>query len=192
MMTMLAFAGTSNAKIVLVPTFLCEKEFNEATGNASPRAVAATKRRLQVRRTPLRRFEHLALEYNSDEIGDLGEEDMEAPDGTEVGAFGGLLDEFLAVHATPGHEHEGGQAYHSAAEAATVELGAAADEDAAVAITKVRALSCGRSTTLHARTLVPGRAHRASRRTTARPSPPLPSSALRRTKTQRSPLPNAL
>ncbi len=49
------------------------------------------------------------------------------------------MDEFLAVHATPGHAHEGGQAYRSAAEAAAPPAGAAADEDAAVAIAKARA-----------------------------------------------------
>ena len=55
--------------------------------------------------------------------------------GADVGEFGGLLDEFLAVHATPGHAHEGGQAYHTAAEAAAAR-GPAADEDAVVAIAK--------------------------------------------------------
>ena len=61
---------------------------------------------------------------------------MEPASGADVGDFGGLLDEFLAVHATPGHAHEGGQAYRSAAEAAAA-LGPAADEEAAVAVAKV-------------------------------------------------------
>ena len=82
------------------------------------------------------RFEHLALEYDSDDIGDLEDDEVGPSNGADVGEFGGLLDEFLAVHATPGHAHEGGQAYHTAAEAAAAR-GPAADEDAGVAIAKV-------------------------------------------------------
>jgi hypothetical protein len=87
-----------------------------------------------------RRFEHLALEYDSDEIGDLEDGEVGPAAGVSVDQFGGLMDEFLAAHATPGHAHEGGQAYHSAAEAAAAAPpGAAADEDAAIAIAKARA-----------------------------------------------------
>ncbi|KAK9846608.1 hypothetical protein WJX81_007566 [Elliptochloris bilobata] len=84
-------------------------------------------------------FEHLALEYDSDEIGDLEDEGVGPPAGASLDQFGGMLDEFLAVHATPGHAHEGGQAYHSAAEAVAA-AGPAVDENAAVAIAKAREL----------------------------------------------------
>ena len=85
------------------------------------------------------RFERLALEYDSDDIGDLddGEEEVCGVSGLEQ--FSGLMDEFLSEHATQDHAHEGGQCYHAAAEVLSHKLAGCDDkDDAAVAIAKVR------------------------------------------------------
>ena len=86
------------------------------------------------------RFERLALEYDSDEIGELDEleDDPSARGPASTDQFSGIMDEFLAVHATQDHAHEGGQLYHTAAVASR---GMEIREDAtlaAAALAKVR------------------------------------------------------
>lgn len=67
------------------------------------------------------RFEQLALEYDSDEIGELDTyEDHPSLKGTATtDRFGKVLDNFLAVHNTQDHAHDSGHAYDSAADTAS-------------------------------------------------------------------------
>lgn len=84
------------------------------------------------------RFEQLALGYNSEEFGDLGSSDEEGDDrpaGHDVNQYGSILDDFLAVHATHDHAHEGGQPYSVPAEQARSMT--AEELEAAVAVAKV-------------------------------------------------------
>ncbi|KAI3428268.1 hypothetical protein D9Q98_006647 [Chlorella vulgaris] len=59
------------------------------------------------------RFEHLALEYDEDEIGDLEEQGQQIKGFADVTEFENLLDEFLEVHGqsvAAAHEASGGEA----------------------------------------------------------------------------------
>ena len=61
------------------------------------------------------RFEAMAIEYDSDDIGELDEEEFDGDQGTAtVDQFGNLLDEFLEQHPTQDHNHEAGYAYDAA------------------------------------------------------------------------------
>ncbi|DBA99090.1 hypothetical protein WJX77_009113 [Trebouxia sp. C0004] len=58
------------------------------------------------------RFEAMAIEYDSDDIGEL--DDEEGNGVATVDQFDKLLDEFLAQHPTQDHNHEAGYAYNTA------------------------------------------------------------------------------
>ncbi|KAL0054064.1 hypothetical protein WJX82_003186 [Trebouxia sp. C0006] len=58
------------------------------------------------------RFEAMAIEYDSDDIGEL--DDEEGNGLATVNQFDNLLDEFLAQHPTQDHNHEAGYAYNTA------------------------------------------------------------------------------
>ena len=58
------------------------------------------------------RFEAMAIEYDSDDIGEL--DDEEGNGVATVDQFDNLLDEFLAQHPTQDHNHEAGYAYNTA------------------------------------------------------------------------------
>ena len=64
------------------------------------------------------RFEQLALEYDSDEIGELEQlEGHPSLQGTATtDRFSEIMDQFLAVHNTQDHNHDSGHAYRSAAQ----------------------------------------------------------------------------
>ena len=56
------------------------------------------------------RFEYLALQYDSDEIGDLEDEAEDGIGGhADVNTFTDILDDFLQAHVTGNHVHEGGE-----------------------------------------------------------------------------------
>ncbi|KAK9801393.1 hypothetical protein WJX73_005942 [Symbiochloris irregularis] len=57
------------------------------------------------------RFEQLALGYNSDELGELDDEDDTVQGSHALDQYGPMMNDFLAVHATAEHAHEGGQHY---------------------------------------------------------------------------------
>ena len=84
-------------------------------------------------------FERLALEYDSDDIGELEEgcddEALRGPAALEQ--YGHLMDEFLSRHATRDHAHEGGQAYEAAAGSGACNAMDPKRQDAAVAVAKV-------------------------------------------------------
>lgn len=58
------------------------------------------------------RFEAMAIEYDSDDIGEL--DDEEGNGVATVDQFDNLLDDFLAQHPTQDHNHEAGYAYNTA------------------------------------------------------------------------------
>ena len=62
------------------------------------------------------RFEQLALDYDSDQIGDLEEDPGEAQGCADLDIYGNVLDHFLASFATADHAHESGARYHTLAE----------------------------------------------------------------------------
>ena len=64
------------------------------------------------------RFEQLALEYDSDEIGELDQyEGHSSLQGTATtDRFSKIMDQFLEVHNTQDHNHDSGHAYRSAAQ----------------------------------------------------------------------------
>ena len=65
------------------------------------------------------RFDQLALEYDSDDIGELDqlEGDPSTRGVATTDQFASVMDEFLAAHATQDHAHEGGHQYRAAAAA---------------------------------------------------------------------------
>lgn len=71
------------------------------------------------------RFEQLALEYDSDEIGDLDQYDghPSLKGSASADRYAKVLDKFLAVHNTQDHAHDSGHAYNSAAETAVAAIG---------------------------------------------------------------------
>ena len=77
------------------------------------------------------RFEQLALEYDSDEIGELdGDEDEPSTrGGATTDQYSRIMDDFLAVHATRLHAHEGGIQYVPP----TTAVGEEPDEEAVTA-----------------------------------------------------------
>lgn len=61
------------------------------------------------------RFEAMALEYDSDDIGDLDDDAEDTIQGpATVEQFDNLLTEFLEDHPTQDHNHEAGYAYDAA------------------------------------------------------------------------------
>ncbi|KAK9819819.1 hypothetical protein WJX72_002761 [[Myrmecia] bisecta] len=80
------------------------------------------------------RFEHLALEYDSDEIGELDDEEVGGQ--ASLDQFGGLMDQFLEDHRASVHAHESGLRYSTAAD--TTHASAAEAADAAIAVLKAR------------------------------------------------------
>ena len=58
------------------------------------------------------RFEAMAIEYDSDDIGEL--DDEEGNGVATVDQFDSLLTEFLEQHPTQDHNHEAGYAYNTA------------------------------------------------------------------------------
>ena len=87
-------------------------------------------------RPPACRFEQLALQYDSDEIGELDEmEGNGEMEGTvSVDQFQDVLDDFLDNHRTADHAHEAGFQYETAAAHAGDQH---QDPEAAAAVAKV-------------------------------------------------------
>ena len=76
----------------------------------------------------------MAIEYDSDDIGELDDDADHANQGpATVEQFDNLLNEFLDDHSTQDHTHEAGFAYDSAAGSRT---GAPADEAAIAKVCK--------------------------------------------------------
>ena len=66
----------------------------------------------------MRRFEQLALGYNSEELGELDDDDKALHGGHELDQYAAIMNDFLSEHATHDHAHEGGQHYDVPAEQA--------------------------------------------------------------------------
>lgn len=78
----------------------------------------------------------MAIEYDSDDIGELDKDSDHMIQGpATVEQFGNLLDEFLEDHPTQDHNHEAGYAYDTAAGSRS---GAPADEAAIAKVCSLR------------------------------------------------------
>ncbi|PRW56768.1 LTV1-like protein [Chlorella sorokiniana] len=87
------------------------------------------------------KFEHLALEYDEEEIGDLEEQGHEIRGFADVAEFDNLLDEFLEVHGESKAGHEGNVPYpfrKPSQVGQEMEFHGFDDADAAVAVEKAR------------------------------------------------------
>ena len=87
-------------------------------------------------------FEAVALQYDSDEIGELDDladaGELDAGLRKDAGAYSRVFDQFLAAHATRDHAHEGGQHYVAA-------ISAAGEDDAAAATVEVARAAMARA-----------------------------------------------
>ena len=87
-------------------------------------------------------FEAVALQYDSDEIGELDDladaGELDAGLRKEAGVYDRVFDQFLAAHATRDHAHEGGQHYVAA-------ISAVGEDDAAAATVEVARAAMARA-----------------------------------------------
>lgn len=85
------------------------------------------------------RFEQLALEYNSDDIGDDAHEDPSDRGIATTDQYAKVMDDFLTSHATQDHAYEGGQEYLPPSAACAKGVTGEEATVAAEALAKVRA-----------------------------------------------------